>query len=41
MLDLCAARKAYKAQEISNIGFVRSSHSLADGLTKLKVQAEL
>ena len=41
MLDIYAARKAYKALEISNIGFVRSSHSLANGLTKPKVQAAL
>ena len=41
MLDIYAARQAYEAQEISNIGFVRSSHNLADGLTKYKIQAAL
>ena len=34
MLDICTTRQAYKAQERSNIGFVRNSHNLADGLTK-------
>ena len=41
MLDIYAALQAYKAQEISNLGFVRSSYNLADSLTKPKVQAEL
>ena len=41
MLDIYAARQAYKVQEISCISFVRSSHNLADGLTKPKVQAAL
>ena len=41
MLDIYAARQAYKTLEISNKDFVRSSHSLADGLTKYKVQAAL
>ena len=41
MLDIHAARQAYQAKEISNIGFVRSSDNLADGLTKQKMQAEL
>ena len=41
MLDIHAALQAYKAQEKSNIGFVRSSHSPADGLIKPKVQAEI
>ena len=36
-----AAQQAYKAQEISNIGFVRSSHSLDDGISKPTVQAAL
>ena len=37
MLDMYATRQAYKAQEISNIGFFRSPQNLADGLTKPKV----
>ena len=41
MSHIHAARQAYKAQQISNVGFVRSSHSLTDGLTKPKVQPEL
>ena len=41
IVDIHAAREAYKAQEISNIGFARSSHKLADGLAKPKVQAAL
>ena len=41
MLDVYASRQAYKALGTSNIGFVRSSHNLADGLTKPKVQAAL
>ena len=36
-----AARQSYKAMEINNIGFVRGSHNLTDGLTKPKVQAAL
>ena len=40
-LDIYAARQVYEAQEISNIVLVRSSHNLADGLTKPKVQAAL
>ena len=41
MLDIYAARQVYKALEISNFGFVRSSRILADRLTKPKVQAAL
>ena len=41
MLDIYAARQAYKAKEINNIGFVRNLHSLAVGLTKPEVQAAL
>ena len=41
MLDIHAAREAYKAREISSIGFVRSSANLADRLTKLKMQKRL
>ena len=39
MLDMRAARPAYKAQEIKNIDFVRSLNSVANGLTKPKAQA--
>ena len=38
MLDIHSARQAYRAHEISNIGFVRSNNNLADGLTKPKKQ---
>ena len=41
MLDIHSARQAYRAFEISNIGFVRSSNNIADGLTKPKLQKEL
>ena len=41
MLDIHSARQAYQAQEISNIGFVRSCDNLADGLTKGKKQKAL
>ena len=41
MLDIYAARQVYKALEISNFELVRSSRSLADRLTKPKVQAAL
>ena len=41
MLDIYADRKAYKVQEIRNIGFVGSSQNLANGLTKAKVQETL
>ena len=34
MLGIHAARQAYKSQEVINIGFVRRSHNLVDGLTK-------
>eukprot|EP00171_Calliarthron_tuberculosum_P022574 IDg22574t1 len=41
MLDVAVAREGYRKKEISDIGFVRSSHNLADGLTKLMNQAAL
>ena len=41
MFNRYAPRKANKAQEIRNIGFVRSSYKLADVLTKPKVKAAL
>ena len=40
-LDIHTARQAYQSREISNIGFVRSSDNLADGLTKAKMQKAL
>ena len=30
------ARQAYKEQDVSNIGFVRSNYNIADELTKTK-----
>ena len=39
MLDIAAAREGFKSKEISNIGFVRSSHNIADGLTKAMNQS--
>ena len=41
MLDIYAAREGNKAQDISNIGFVRSNHNLADCLTKKMNQEAL
>ena len=41
MLDIHAARQAYKLHEISYIGFVRTNHTLANGLTKGNMQAAL
>ena len=41
MLDIHAARQAYRNQEISNIGFVKSSPNIADGLTKAKMRNNL
>ena len=41
MPDIYAARQAYKVHEISNIGFVRLSNNVANGLTKSKMQAAL
>ena len=41
MLDIYAAQKAYKAKEISKIGFSVGSQTLAGGLTKPKFQAVL
>ena len=37
-LDIHTAQQAYQSRQISNIGFVRSSDNLADGLTKPKMQ---
>ena len=37
MIDVAAAREAYKRYEISNVGLVRSEHNPADGLTELQV----
>ena len=36
MLDVHAARQAYRNQEMSNIGSVKSSANIADGLKKSK-----
>ena len=41
MLDTYVSREACKAQEISNLGFVRSLDSKAAGLTEYKVQKAL
>ncbi|CAN8072966.1 unnamed protein product [Agarophyton chilense] len=41
MLDIAAARQGFKTKAISDIGFVRSSHNVADGLTKTMHQAAL
>eukprot|EP00171_Calliarthron_tuberculosum_P006992 IDg6992t1 len=41
MIDIAAAREAYKTREISNIGHVPSANNLADGLTKRMLQASL
>ena len=41
MLDIAAAREGFRDKVISDIGFVRSSQNLADGLTKKMAQAAL
>ena len=41
MLDIAAAREGFRDKLISDIGFVRSSMNLADGLTKSMNQARL
>ncbi len=41
MLDVAAAREGFQSKLISDIGFVRSSHNLADGLTKPIQQSAL
>lgn len=41
MLDIRSTRTAYQSKEISNIGFVQSSESIADGLTKPRTQMAL
>ncbi len=41
VLGIHSARQACQAQEISNIGFVRSDDKIADGLTKQKMQGAL
>ena len=41
MLEIAAAREAFRDQVISDIGFVRSSSNIADGLTKSMNQAAL
>ncbi len=34
MIDIKGVREAYEAEEISNVGWVRSEDNPADGLTK-------
>ena len=41
MLDIAAAREGFKNRVISDIGFVRSSYNIADGLTKSMQQRAL
>ncbi len=41
MLDIQAAREAYQAKEISDIGLVRSSDKISDGITKSEMQGSL
>lgn len=41
MLDIAAAREGFCDKTISDIGFVRSNHNIADGLTKSMSQASL
>ena len=41
MLDTSTTREAYNSEQVSNIGFVRSSYNLADGLTKPRIQQAL
>lgn len=41
MLDIAAAREGFKNGVISDIGFVRSSYNIADGLTKSMQQKAL
>jgi len=41
MLDIAAAREGFRDRVISDIGFVRSSENLADGLTKPMHQAAI
>lgn len=38
MLDIAAVREAFREKTISDIGFVRSSHNVADGLTNAMSQ---
>lgn len=35
MVDLATCRGAYDSREIDNVGWMKSSHRLADGLKKL------
>ncbi len=41
MLKIAAAREGFRDKVISDIGFVRSSQNLADGLTKPMDRAAL
>lgn len=40
-LEVASARQGFKDKTISNIGFVRSSNNIADGITKKMNQAVL
>lgn len=41
MLDIAAAREGFRDKTISDIGFVRSSYIIADGLTKAMSRSAL
>ena len=41
MIDIATARKVFRDEVISDIGFIKSSKNLADGLTKSMRQASL
>lgn len=41
MIDIASAREGFKNRDISDIGFVRSGHNIADGLTKSMNQSSL
>ena len=36
MIDICAAREAYRREEVNSIGLVASEHNVADGKNKWK-----
>lgn len=38
MLDIACTRESFKKNEINNVGFIRSSQNIADGLTKSMAQ---
>lgn len=41
ILDITCAREAFQRQDISYVGFIRSSKSLADGLARRMQQSKL